>query len=483
MSFSWWYNKTYHSPLTARAAGIFMGILCLLSFGGCYIVSDSAKFFLVPFRAWEFLVGAFVWLLEQDSSLLSSRSPSMILPIGLTCFLIFFSPLVTAESYPNVYTLVVVLVTGVIILFGKKDLELPFLERVGDVSYSLYLYHWPVIRFIRPIFLHHSMRYGDIIFIFTCFILFEIFTRSSFTLVEGPSRRSQMPPRFWLVTFILCVVVVLGMVRTIPPPPDPVVYEQMDLNIEGNEELVQILLENVRKSKLWGFGVKGWVKDQQILWQEGDPNKCLLLVGDSHSILYLHTVKTLSTKYNLTLWVDSTPAWNTPETREKFFIRGRFPYVPEKFRACERKIVFMSSAMGGPNLTNFYESRAYMLNESGVVGDNRGGCVIHTVRFYYTGIDPITCILDGKVPLRECALKEPGERWEEDPKRLLPVEGHNVLQVNDLLCPSFPCLFYHGVIPKYQDPGHLSRQIVELITPQLISRIEAFPCVTRVLGL
>eukprot|EP01126_Amoeba_proteus_P007244 TRINITY_DN12586_c0_g2_i1.p1 TRINITY_DN12586_c0_g2~~TRINITY_DN12586_c0_g2_i1.p1 ORF type:complete len:642 (-),score=88.01 TRINITY_DN12586_c0_g2_i1:752-2677(-) len=482
MFFSWWYNKTYRSRLTVRATVIFMGILCLLSFGGCYVVSDSAKFFLVPFRVWEFLVGAFVWLLEQHSSLLSSRTPSMIFPIGLTCFLIFFSPLVPSESYPNAYTLVVVLVTGVIIFFGKKDLDFPFLERVGDVSYSLYLYHWPVIRFIRPIFLHHVMRGGDLIFTLTCFILFEIFTRSSFSLVEGPSRRSKMSPRLWILIFILCIVVVLGLVRTIPPPPEPVGYDQMDLKVEGNEELVQILLENVRKSKLWGFDLKGWVKDTQILWQQGDPNKCLLLVGDSHAIMYLHTMQKLSSKYNLSFWLDATPAWTTPENANNFFIRNTFPFVPEKFRACERKIIFMSSSSHGRNLTSFYMSRDYMLNQSGVVGDNRGGCVIQPVRIFYPQRDPVTCILDGKVPLHECALSAHGKQWEEDPKKVPHVKGHHMLQVNDLLCPSFPCLFYHGVIPKWKDAGHLTRQIVELITPELISRIESFPCVGHVLG-
>eukprot|EP01126_Amoeba_proteus_P061099 TRINITY_DN8161_c0_g1_i4.p1 TRINITY_DN8161_c0_g1~~TRINITY_DN8161_c0_g1_i4.p1 ORF type:complete len:457 (-),score=81.01 TRINITY_DN8161_c0_g1_i4:109-1479(-) len=449
----------------------------VMSFGSCYLVSDSAKFFLVPFRAWEFLVGAFVWLIEYRSPFPSSQNkiPELV-PVLMTVFLVLISPFIPNDSYPNGYTLVVVLITAATILCGKKNFQFSVLEKIGDVSYSLYLYHWPVIRFLNPLFLHHSMRKKEFFFHLSTFCLFEICTWLSFWFVEGPSRRSKLSARAWLVVFFFSVTLVVGSVMTIVPPPEAVAYEQVDLNIEGDEEKVQILLENVRRNKLWGFDIPGWVKGKQLLWQVGSPNKCILLVGDSHAIMYLQTLERFSKKHNLTLWLDAEPAWQTSESSNKFFIRESFPYVPVEFMNCEKKIIFMVSS-SPDNYPSFYTSRDYMLKHSG--GNGTDGCVIHPSRIYYPTTDPVTCILDGKVPLSKCRLDVGRPRWETIPEKVKPVPGHHVMEVNDLICPEFPCLYYHGVIPKWKDTGHLTRQIVDLITPKLISRMESYTCVEQ----
>ena len=104
----------------------------------------SATFFLLPFRAWELLAGSVCAVLS-----LKHRTPVLpgVLKFAALATLIATVAFPPAAPHPGVGALIVVAATAVLML-GAIDFGTSAPARamvfLGDVSYSLYLFHWPL---------------------------------------------------------------------------------------------------------------------------------------------------------------------------------------------------------------------------------------------------------------------------------------------------------------------------------------------------
>ena len=114
-------------------------------------------------RAWEFAVGALLVLLAPRLSRLSDWQLGRLGGAGFV--LVLGSAFVISESwiFPGFAVLLPVAGAAAIIVSGLAQrsnertlLEHPLLVWIGDISYSWYLWHWPVIVFTR---LHYSDRW------------------------------------------------------------------------------------------------------------------------------------------------------------------------------------------------------------------------------------------------------------------------------------------------------------------------------------
>lgn len=103
------------------------------------------SFYLLPSRAWEMLVGGMVFLLGD---LPLTKLVRQIAAVG--GYLILLISLVLLNSWlpwPGFYTLIPVLSTSLIIIAGLNDgfiLKNRVIQYIGKISYSLYLWHWPI---------------------------------------------------------------------------------------------------------------------------------------------------------------------------------------------------------------------------------------------------------------------------------------------------------------------------------------------------
>ena len=160
------------------------GVVVLASFTYSVLATDddSARaYFVTPTRAWEFGVGALVGLLGASAeSWWRGREPlrvglgwaglAAVIGAGLT--------LSDATAFPGWIAAVPVLGTAAVIVAGagtspvavSRPLSWRPATFVGDISYAMYLWHWPLV-VVLPFITGVALRTGDKAGIFVATVL------------------------------------------------------------------------------------------------------------------------------------------------------------------------------------------------------------------------------------------------------------------------------------------------------------------------
>jgi len=153
-----------------------------------------ATFFLSPFRIYELIMGAALALnLIPNSS--SKHLLNLLSFVGVSLIIysaIFFNNL---TNFPGVSALIPTIGAVLVIYCGIngskgfiKVLEFKILVYIGLISYSLYLWHWPIIVFFKYIFLNTDINFVNSLIIFIVCILVASF---SYFIIEQPFRNKK----------------------------------------------------------------------------------------------------------------------------------------------------------------------------------------------------------------------------------------------------------------------------------------------------
>ncbi len=198
---------------------LLIGFLSLItSIYGVYN-QPSPTFYLVPTRAWELLVGSII-ALRVISPPQSNIFRSLLAIFGVA--LIFYSIIFYTKFiiFPGHNAIFPVLGTACIIHSGiggqssiGKLLGLKPLVFIGLISYSLYLWHWPLIVFAKYLLFRELSTLEVSVIIFITFIISVL----SLQYIEKPFRGHQpiIPERnklFALSALIMLIASVIGLV-------------------------------------------------------------------------------------------------------------------------------------------------------------------------------------------------------------------------------------------------------------------------------
>lgn len=139
-------------------AGVSFLVSYLLSLGEPILPKPELfAFFGTPWRIWQFLAGAFVAFLPANKKSLTVAA----LPLSILALLAIIWSAVSFDSYtpfPGSAALIPVVSTAILIAYGQqanlltKLLGSKALTSAGDISYSWYLWHWPLIVFAHRVF-------------------------------------------------------------------------------------------------------------------------------------------------------------------------------------------------------------------------------------------------------------------------------------------------------------------------------------------
>lgn len=126
---------------------VFVAITLAIFFAATWYTKTNAtaSFYLLPSRSWEMFFGGIAFLGEDFIKEFKYRKAFALLAytVIIGCFILF----TIGMPWPGKYTFVPVLATAVVILCNYNDFELlkhKSIQFIGRVSYSLYLWHWPV---------------------------------------------------------------------------------------------------------------------------------------------------------------------------------------------------------------------------------------------------------------------------------------------------------------------------------------------------
>lgn len=143
-------NKNYVIPILL--------FLCLFSLQLSVfnsVRSPDANFFLIHNRAWELLFGSLIALYELKNGRIYNNFTDLLPTFGLFLILhslVFFN---NNTIHPSLITLIPILGVSLLILFMRPGeivceiLSSKFAVFIGLLSYSLYVWHYPIIVYLR----------------------------------------------------------------------------------------------------------------------------------------------------------------------------------------------------------------------------------------------------------------------------------------------------------------------------------------------
>ena len=134
-------------------------VVCILSFLLAWRqvgMSPSNAFYLLPGRAWELGIGVLLAVMQQRRKLQSFSAPLTHL-LSLAGIVLMLAPIIllnTKMPFPGPAALPSVLGAAMVIAVpaswvNRGLLSLPPLVFIGRVSYSWYLWHWPILAYLR----------------------------------------------------------------------------------------------------------------------------------------------------------------------------------------------------------------------------------------------------------------------------------------------------------------------------------------------
>lgn len=234
-------------------------------------------FYMMPLRFWQFGIGALVFLSSKTKALNQLPKDFILLPITFMVLLLNFSG--EFNAYATVLITLVTALTLVLIKEGSQERKYLVLKPVlyiGLASYSLYLYHWPVLVFFKQTMSLDGVK-GLI-----CFTLIALFSLFSYHYLEKYFRQRIWQKKEKSVFFILFFICILFKFETS-------IFEKV-LFVGTSEEAYsfydnpQYDIKSLRRCTARGGSKISFYT--QLQFSEKYLNKCKIIKGKNKSIYY-----------------------------------------------------------------------------------------------------------------------------------------------------------------------------------------------------
>lgn len=299
-----WLLDRYLSPLARRNTVVALTVLFTV---GALILSNTytnKSYYFFLSRVFEFLLGASVVYLGADKYRLDTRV-SGILGIASLALIVYIATLNNILlGFPDTHAVVIALATAVLLALSadtsalsSRILSLRPLVFIGTISYSLYLWHWPIFAVGR--YLNLDVYSG---FTAACYLLTFVVSYGSYSMVEKRFRRVQLS--FFKTLIVLFVLPALAAVAL-----STIAISKEGLPNRFGHELTTVLDQLKQTEATHRESCLGGSSDGTDLnCRVGDLNSSTkaLLMGDSFSNQYWGFMDTLGKQAGIAVTVQGT---------------------------------------------------------------------------------------------------------------------------------------------------------------------------------
>jgi peptidoglycan/LPS O-acetylase OafA/YrhL len=255
----------------------------------------SFNFYVLPTRGWELLAGSILAYFEitngkrSKNQLLNLTFPSVgIILIGHS--ILFFND---EMFHPSFYTLSPIMGVCLIIWFSNKNelitkiLSTKLFVGIGLISYSLYLWHYPIFAFSRITSFTDANIFKKLILVGVVFIL----SISSYFLIEKLFRNKN----FNIKKVLFVVSMIIGIL---------VIFTTHTLYKDGRINKFNIMISDATSSPLYRAECKFSTNERDFINEnffkkdflecKKKYNKFILILGDSHSLDLFNSISKVS---------------------------------------------------------------------------------------------------------------------------------------------------------------------------------------------
>lgn len=257
------------------------------------ITHPGATFYLVPARSWELLTGSIIALgvLPGLSVNWQKNLASFSGVLFIFCSILFYSE---ATPFPGWAALLPVMGSGLVIYAGtgngtyaaQKVLSAPLLVFTGLISYSLYLWHWPLIAFWKYLMFRPWNGYDS----FVISLLSVVLAFLSWKYLEQPFRGANplLPDRiklFYASAMTMVTVIATGTILTVSgglPERIDYFYPKVVTVSDNNKKVWKLydtwhdtIMQNIKNGKLPPVIGSQDKLPSIVLW--GDSHACALV--------------------------------------------------------------------------------------------------------------------------------------------------------------------------------------------------------------
>lgn len=479
-----------------RLTVVFLGVGIVASFGLFLYVLETRpsawSFYMLPTRGWELAVGCLVAVIHHHRSLVLPASLGAVFA-GAGAALIVAAYFVVDGQAGLGATMAMPVLGAAWIVLALPDtpgvpriLSLKPIVFIGKISYSLYMWHWPVLVMGRALSGHRGIDLPHLLLA----LIYCALSLASYYLIERPARGMK---HIGLLAVALMSVgastsAYLAWGRY-PVEYDASAYETVEFYTLQYDSAPSQGVDRVTQMKRMGMIVpprdpsldSSW-KDGGIVLAYGDPTPQIVVLGDSHALMWGKVIDDLAKKHNLTIAI-SGMIGVSPFTAIPFTDR-----IESNRHTAEQRIEFEKK-----KLENLEQWSPRLVIISTIWGDRNMGQVAplmdwlraRGIRVLLIEQPPMLSVGNNNVPQYLAFVgKVPdsdGEQFLRQEKNAAYERGRELVSkiqaqydncvafriADDLYGPDFSVKVLHGRQVVYYDDDHLSYQGTRLFESKL----------------
>ena len=425
--------------------------------------NKSSSYYLLYSRAWEMIIGGIAYIYPLSNKIKHRR---IIEAIGLSLILISIFVFSSSSPWPSYNALLPVIGAYICILANNKKSILSFkpIQYIGLWSYSIYLFHWPIMVVMTKFNITMSLSSYLLLTIFISFL--------SYQLIEKKRNYSFTSAIIYAV--LLCFSFIA--------------FKNGFINRTGDDHII-----NYHSEFYGGSGIQ--ISSEMTRFNDEKDVK-FILVGDSLSRQYANFLKSKGIGF-IGIFQDgcfSTDGFYTVHDenysdacilRYKNLIKAIDKYKDADVIMAQRwddsinlKSIMDESVVDKKHTMKIIQD--YIFNVSNRAKNNRNVFIISLIQG--TKRNVFECQQKNKLPLYEFIEKSQCDR--KDNEKLVPINkkindiSHHLnnvefIDINDFICSNGKCFVTDNFgNPIYSDGRHLSIYGAAFIGDKILEAIE-----------